>query len=121
MIRYVRLSRADYLAQLSTEAEREHYGRIGASLNSQGQDFNSYYAGGASNLHDGLDAFCRSRGYQRATNVVLNSWPATIPDASFSGVYAERTVTGTPNTYYAAARFGINYPAGADCVRVVRK
>ena len=120
-IRYVRLTRAAFLAQLASEADREHYGRIRASLNSQGQmgqDFNSYYRGGVSSLHDGLDGYCRSRGYQRATNVVLNSWPATIPDASFSSIYVERQVVAT---YYAAARFGINYPGGADCVRVIKK
>ena len=115
-IRYVRLSREDFLAQLSSEAEREHYGRIGASLLASGlgggQDFNSYYNGSVSNLYDGLDAFCRSLGYQRAVNVVLNEWN---DPSSFSLFFAERTSGGT---FYAAARRGINYPESVDCVRI---
>ena len=122
-IRYVRLSRAAFLAQLESDADREHYGRIGASLLAGGlgggQDFNSYYNGNVANLFDGLDAFCRSLDYQRATNVVLNTWPETIADpGGFSTFYAERTAGGTS---YAAARVGINYPESVDCVRVIRK
>ena len=115
-IRYARLSRTAFLAQLSSDAEREHYGRIRNSLANPGEDFNSYYNGGVSDLHDGLDAFCRSLGYQRATNIELNPWGAAL---TFSTTYATRT-TAAPTTYYLAARVGINY-RNVDCVRVVRK
>ena len=119
-IRYVRLSRADFLAQLASDGEREHYGRIRDSLSNPGEDFNSYYNGGASDLYDGLDAFCRAKGYQRATNIELNPWAATISFSTFSTFYATRTVAGPPTTYYLAARVGINY-RNVDCVRVVKK
>ena len=112
LIRYVRLSRADFLAQLESAAEREHYGRIRATRNSaNNEDFNSYYNGDPFLLFDGLDAFCRSLGYQWAVNVNPN-W------SIYSTIYAERTDGGT---FYSTARRGVNYPDSVDCVRVVKK
>ena len=99
-IRYVRLSRAAFTAQLSSDAERERYR----------YSDNTYYNTG-SQPHDGLDAFCRTLGYQRATNIVPNLVN------TFSGFYATRQDGAT---HYAAARRGINY-RNVDCVRVVKK
>ena len=117
LIRYVRSSRADYLAQLSSEAEREHYRQIGNRLRATleagvGEEFNSYYNGNAlpANLYDGLDAFCRSLGYQRAVNV-KPKWSV------YGNAYATRTDGGT---FYSTARRGVNYPEPdrVDCVRI---
>ena len=120
-IRYAKLTRAAFLAQLSSDAEREHYGRIGNTLRAAmeagvGEEYNSYYHGTAVGTYDGLDGRCRALGYQRAVNIAINPWPATIQTSGFSTTYATRQVGAT---HYATARVGINYPGqSVDCVRI---
>ena len=118
-IRYVRSSRADFLASLPSDAERERYRQVGNRLRATlgggaGEEFNTYYDGNAqlANLYDGLDAFCRSLEYQRAVNVKPN-W------GIYSNAYVEWT-TPSPTTYHSMARRGINYPEPdrVDCVRI---
>ena len=103
MIRYVRYDTDTFKARLTSDAERTRYAVADTR----------YYHGNINNSHNGLDALCRSLGYQRATNIEPNL------TATFSSIYANRQDGAT---YYAAARKGISFPGrSVDCVRVVRR